>query len=218
MLRPILDLPVRMVERLSGYRRHLRILMREDKQRIYSHELGSLVGATSAQVRRDLMTIGFTGSPARGYEVRGLVEKIGTILDPIGIEGMVLVGMGSLGRAILNHFSKVHPERPIVMAFDVSPDKVGRVINGCRCLASDQIEGALADKKVVVGIIAVPAEAAQDVTDRLVRAGIRGLMNFTPVRLQVPAEVYVEDVDISVSLEKVSFFAHAKGNPTELSS
>lgn len=210
------ELPVRMVERLSGFRRQLRVWRAEGRPRIYSHELGALVGATPAQVRRDLMTIGFTGSPAKGYDVEGLVAKIGQLLDPAGgSEGMALIGMGSLGRAILNHFRNVHPERPIVAAFDVAPDKVGRMIDGCRCYVSDQIEQVLHDQNVVVGLLAVPAEAAQDVTDRLVRAGVRGIINFTAARLHVPVEVYVEDVDLSASLEKVSFFARARGRQAE---
>jgi redox-sensing transcriptional repressor len=199
-----------MVERLSGYRRHLRRWLSEGHLRIYSHELAALIGATSAQVRRDLMTVGFSGSPARGYDVEGLIEKLGSILDPYGKEAMALVGVGSLGRAILNHFSKVHPERPIVALFDVAADKVDRLIDGCRCHASRDIEEVLADQNVLIGIIAVPPEAAQEVADRLVHAGVRGLMNFTPVRLHVPPEVFVEDVDISVSLERVSFFARSK--------
>lgn len=215
MVGSMTTLPVRMVERLSGYRRHLRFWLREGRRRIYSHELGALVGATPAQVRRDVMTIGFSGSPARGYDVEGLVERIGTILDPPGREAMTLVGMGSLGRAILNHFSRVHPERPIAVAFDVAPDKVGRLIDGCRCYASRDIEAVLAEHYVLLGIIAVPADAAQDVADRLVRAGIRGLMNFTPVRLRVPPEVFVEDVDISVSLERVSYFARSRATRSE---
>jgi redox-sensing transcriptional repressor len=209
-MEPHLDLPVRMVERLSGYRRHLRFWLGEARDRIYSHELGALVGSTPAQVRRDLMTIGFTGSPARGYDVAALVEKIGTLLDPPGHERMVLVGLGYLGRAVLRYISTTHPELPIVAAFDVAPDKVGRVIDGCRCYASAEIEDVLGEAGALVGIIAVPPEAAQGVADHLVQAGIRGLLNFTPVRLQVPPEVTVEDVDISVSLEKVAFFARSK--------
>lgn len=207
---PITDLPVRMVERLCSYRRHLQHWLREQRTRIYSHELGTLIGATPVQVRRDLMMIGFSGSPARGYDVLGLIEKISEILDPVGAEGLALVGLGSLGRAILNHFHNVHPERPIVAAFDVAPEKVGRMIDGCRCYASGEIETVLAGENVLVGIVAVPAEAAQEVANRLVSAGVPGIMNFTPVRLNVPPDVYVEDVDISVSLEKVSFFARAK--------
>ena len=100
--------------------------------------------------------------------------------------------------------------------FDVAPGKVDRLIDGCRCYASRDIEQVLAGRDVLVGIVAVPPEAAQEVADRLVHAGVRGLMNFTPVRLRVPPEVFVEDVDISVSLERVSFFARSKLDRQEM--
>lgn len=208
-------LPIRMVERLSAYRRHLRGWMAEGRERIYSHELGGLVGATPAQVRRDLMTIGFTGSPARGYDVGGLVEKIGTLLDPAERKSMVLVGAGYLGRAVLKYFSATHPELPIVAAFDIAPEKTGRIIDGCRCYATQELVPVVRENAVLIGIIAVPSEAAQGVAEKLVNAGVRGLLNFTRVRLHVPPEVFVEDVDISVSLEKVVFFTRARNGTRE---
>ena len=209
------DLPVRMVERLSSYRRHLRFWSADDKRRIYSHELGALVGCTPAQVRRDIMTIGFTGSPARGYEVSGLVDKINTILDPPVRETMVLVGLGYLGRAVLKYLSTTHPDLPIAATFDIAPEKIGQVYDGCRCYSSAELDQVVPQEHAAIGIITVPAESAQSVADGLIRAGIRGILNFTPVRLRVPPEVFVEDVDISVSLEKVAFFARTKRNRME---
>jgi len=210
-----MNLPIRVVERLIAYRRHLRWWLADGRTRIYSHELAAMNGVTPAVVRRDLMTIGYTGSPARGYDAAGLIEWIGKRLDCPRREGVALVGLGSLGRAILNYFTGFHPELPIVAAFDVAPDKVGRMIDGCRCYATTEMEGVLKERPVTVGIIAVPVEAAQDVAERLIQAGVRGLLNFTPVRLHVPPDVYVEDVDIAVSLEKVAFYARTQPNRME---
>lgn len=214
--RTVMDIPVRMVERLSGYRQHLRRWLAEGKRRIYSHELGALLGATSAQVRRDLMTIGYTGSPAKGYDVAGLVAAIGRLLDPPTREAVALVGLGQLGRAILNHFSATHLELPIVAAFDIAPEKVGRIVDGCRCYAVSEMPTVLRAHAVPLGIIAVPAEAAQAVAERLIAGGVRGLLNFAPVRLRVPPEVYVEDVNLAVSLEKMAFFARLKTSRVEV--
>ena len=205
-----LVLPVRMIERLSGYRRHLRRWVTEKRQRIFSHELGGLVGSTPAQVRRDLMTIGFTGSPARGYDVAKLIESISAVLDPPEREGAALVGVGSLGRAILRYLSTAHPEIPIMAAFDVAPDRVGGMIDGCRCYPMTEMEAVLEKEPALIGIITVPSEAAQDVANDLIRAGVRGIMNFTAVRLHTPPEVFVEDIDISISLEKVVFFSRSR--------
>jgi redox-sensing transcriptional repressor len=204
-----------MVERLSSYRRHLRHWLTERRERIYSHELGALIGSTAAQVRRDLMTIGFTGSPARGYDVHGLVQRISSLLTPSSDESMILVGVGHLGRAVLRYLRTTHPELPIAAVFDVASDKIGRIIDGCRCYAAAEIESTLRSAPALVGILTVPGEAAQSVAEQLIRAGVRGLLNFTPVRLHAPPDVYVEDVDISTSLEKVAFFARANPSRAE---
>lgn len=201
------DLPQRLIERISAYRRLLNRLLAEGKQRIYSHELAAMEGATAAQVRRDMMTIGHTGSPARGYDVAGLIAKINEVLDPLHEEGLALAGVGKLGKALLAYLSQAPQHQKIVAAFDVDPEKVGRVIHGCRCYTVADIENLLRPLNVHVGIVTVPADAAQAVADRFVRAGVGGLVNFAPVRLRVPPHVHVEDMDISVTLEKVAFLA-----------
>lgn len=205
-----MEIPSRVIERLSAYRRHLRRWLADGHERIYSHDLARLEGATPAQVRRDLMTIGYAGSPAKGYDVEGLIEHIDGLLSPNTQAGAALVGVGHVGGAILDYFGGQHPEHRIVAAFDVHPDRVGRVIHGHRCHSANDLEAVLAETPALVGIIAVPADAAQEVADRLVRAGTTGLLNFAPVRLRVPPHVFVEDVDISLSLEKVVFFARQR--------
>lgn len=205
-----MDIPSRVIERLSAYRRHLRRWLGDGHARIYSHDLASLEGATPAQVRRDLMTIGYAGSPAKGYDVEGLIAHIEALLVPNTQAGAALVGVGHVGGAILDYFGGRHSEHRILAAFDIHPDRVGRVVHGCRCHPITQLEDILREDPVLVGIIAVPAEAAQDVAERLVRAGVTGLLNFAPVRLRVPPHVFVEDVDISLSLEKVVFFARQR--------
>jgi redox-sensing transcriptional repressor len=204
-----IDLPQKLIERISAYRRQLARILVEGKDRIYSHELAALEGATAAQVRRDIMTIGYTGSPAKGYDVAGLISRINDVLDPHphDEEGLALVGVGQLGKALLAYLAGAPHNQKVVAAFDVDPEKTGRVIHGCRCYGLDEIERVVAAEHVRVGVITVPATAAQQVADRLVRAGVGGLVNFAPARLRVPPQVYVEDVDISVLLEKVAFLA-----------
>jgi redox-sensing transcriptional repressor len=212
---PGIQIPDRVIERLSAYRRHLRRWQEQGHDRIYSHQLAALEAVTAAQVRRDLMTIGHTGSPARGYEIESLVRHIDGILNPGGEGGIALVGMGHIGGALADYLNGAYPEHRVVAAFDVHPDRVGRVLHGCRCYAVDELERVLAGTRAVVGIIAVPASAAQEVADRLVSSGVRGIVNFAPVRLHVPADVYVDNVDIAVSLEKVAYFAQARANRRE---
>ncbi len=201
-------LPNRMVERLVAYRRHLRQCLGEGRTQIYSHELARLERVTPAQVRRDLMTIGYTGSPATGYGVEGLIEHLAGLLDTRSIGGFALVGAGHLGRAILDYLARQHPEYQVA-AFDINPEKTGRITHGYRCYMIDELERVLAECPMRVGVIAVPAEAAQDTAIRLIAAGVSGLLNFAPVRLHVPDSVFVEDADIALLLEKVAFFARA---------
>jgi redox-sensing transcriptional repressor len=197
----------RTIGRLSLYRRLLNNLLAEGTQNVYSHQLAALAGGTAAQVRRDMMAIGYTGSPKRGYDVRELIESIGSFLDTPRTQGAALVGIGNLGRAIMSYFAGRRPKLTIQAAFDNDPYKINRVILGCRCYAVAELSAVVRDGDLKVGIITVPASEAQNIADMLVRAGVRGILNFAPVRLRVPPGVYVEDIDMTMSLEKVAYFA-----------
>ncbi len=195
------------IGRLSLYRRLLNVLRDEGTTSVYSHELAALAGVTAAQVRRDLMGVAASGSPSRGYDVLGLIEGLRVFLDAEGGQPVALVGVGNLGRAILAYFSGRRPNLTITAAFDSDPTKTGRVIHGCRCHPVGDLARVLRDEGIRVGILTVPAEAAQGVADALVRAGARGILNFAPVRLRVPPGVHVEDLDVTMVLEKVAYFA-----------
>ncbi len=200
-------IPERTVERLSIYRRLLSALLAEGTQSVFSHELAAMAGSTPAQVRRDIMSIGYTGTPSRGYDVSGLIARIGEFLDAPEGQGVALAGVGHLGQAIMAYFAGRRPHLAIVAAFDKDPQKVDRVIHGCPCYPVERMEDIVREQRIRVGIIAVPAPAAQAVANTLVRAGVRGLLNFAPTRLHVPVDTYVQDADIAVFLEKVAFFA-----------
>lgn len=195
------------IGRLSLYRRLLNGLARAGETHIYSHQLGSSAGGTAAQVRRDLMVIGCSGSPAKGYEVQELISAIGRFLDVPGGMGVALVGVGNLGRAILAYFQGRRPKLSFSMAFDSDPAKTGREFHDCPCYPMSDLPARIAEREVTVAVLAVPAEAAQETCDLLVSAGVRSLLNFAPVPLRVPPGTYVEDVDMTSALERVAFFA-----------
>ncbi len=205
------------VKRLSVYRQLLTHLEHRQRPNVYSHELASLAGVTAAQVRRDLMTIGYAGNPRRGYAVAGLVEVIGGYLDSPGGQAVVLVGLGNLGQAILAYFNGRRRGLRIVAAFDRDPAKTDRVIQGCRCYPMEKVEEVVTSTGARVGIIAVPADGAQKVASQLVRAGVRGLLNLSPTRVSLPEYIYVEDLDIAVSLEKIAFFSRQDAVEKEVS-
>jgi len=200
----------RTIGRLSLYRRLLRELRVAGVGNVYSQELARMAGVSAAQVRRDLMAIGYSGSPARGYVVEALGESIGTFLDSPGGQAAALVGIGNLGRAVMAYFSGRRPRLAIVAAFDTDPYKVNRVIHGCRCYPAAELEQVVREHSVSVGIITVPATEAQGVADTLVRAGVSGILNFAPVPLRLPTGVYVEQIDMTMALEKVAFFARQR--------
>ncbi len=199
------------VGRLSLYRRLLSNLLREKEEEfVFSHRLARAAGVTAAQVRRDMMVIGYNGSPKKGYAIGDLIESIGYFLDAPGVQTVALVGVGNLGRAILTYFAGRRPNLKIVAVFDNDPNKAGTVISGCRCYAMQDMPEVFKEKKVNTAIVTVPASQAQSVADTLVAAGVRGLLNFAPVNLRVPVSVYVEDMDITTSLEKAAFFARCR--------
>ncbi|HSW47340.1 MAG TPA: redox-sensing transcriptional repressor Rex [Phycisphaerae bacterium] len=203
------------VKRLSIYRQLLAGVEPRVGMNVFSHELAAMIGVTAAQVRRDLMTIGYTGNPRRGYDVAGLVEMIGRHLDTPGGQAVVLAGLGNLGQAILAYFNGRRQGLSIVAAFDRDPVKVNRVIHGCRCYPMEKLQEVSKGSGAEVGIVAVPADAAQQVASQLVRAGVRGMLNLSPTRLQVPEYIYVEDLDIAVSLEKIAFFSRQHASEKE---
>ncbi len=206
---PRQTIPVNTIGRLSLYRRLLQEELADGARQVFSHQLAALAVTTAAQVRRDLMTIGFSGSPRRGYAIADLVAAIDDVLARSVETAVALVGVGNLGRAILAYYANRQPIR-FAAAFDRAPEKTGRVLHGCRCYPADQTTEVIAREKIHVGVIAVPAAEAQSVCDQLVLAGVKGLLNFAPVRLRVPVGLHVENVDLMMALDRVAYYAHER--------
>ena len=136
-------IPVQTIGRLSLYRRLLLDLSAGGMRQIYSHQLASAAVATPAQVRRDLMMIGFTGSPRKGYAVEDLIAAVNAVLAKSVETSVALVGVGNLGRAILAYYTNRQPWVRFTAAFDCDPDKANRIIHGCRVYPFDQVEDVL---------------------------------------------------------------------------
>jgi redox-sensing transcriptional repressor len=204
------------IGRLSRYRRLLAGLLAENRQNIYSHELASLAGGTAPQVRRDLMAIGYSGSPAKGYEVADLAKSINSFLDnPDGTRGVV-VGAGNLGRAIMSYFESRRPKLTIAASFDSDPNKIGSEICNRPCYDIADLKTIATKMDIRLGVITVPVNIAQEIGDKLVDAGVTGILNFAPKRLHLPPHVYVEHVDLTTSMEKVAYFVQSNTHPSSL--
>lgn len=201
------QLPHNTIERLFVYRRALQDTLSDGKSNIFSHELGNVCGASSEQVRRDLMLVGAEGNRRTGYDCLKLLCELNSFFKIESDVRMVVVGVGNLGRAVLSYFMGKQPHLRVVAAFDNDSSKVNRVIHGCHCYAIDDLESTLEGILVHVGVIAVPDNYAQDVAEKLVRAKVKTILNFAPVRLRIPSEIHVENMDVTLSVEKLGFFA-----------
>lgn len=204
---PMKPVAHRTVGRLSLYRRILNDLGAESGSHIYSHALAAKAGVTAAQVRRDLMVIGCTGTPVHGYEIQKLLRHIEEFLFPATEQKAALAGVGNMGRAILAFFAGRRPKLKIIASFEKNPDKYNRIIGGCPSFSIEKAESVIRDMGITVGIIAVPTEEAQYVANVFISAGIRGILNFARTPLQVPPEIYVEYIDLAMAMDKVAYFA-----------
>jgi len=200
-------IPEKALERLILYRRILINFKRENSTNLFSHQLAKLAGVTSVQLRRDLMAIGYFGSPVHGYDINELLISISEFIDASDKQEIALVGVGHLGRAILDYFHGRRSKLEITIAFDKDPAIVDRVFHGCRCYHTDLLHQIISDKNIKVAIISVPFDEAQDIAEKLVQAGVKGILNYSPIRLQLSSEIYVENRDMIMAVEKVAYFA-----------
>ncbi len=199
-------LPGKTVERLSEYRRTLLGSLAEGKSYVYSHELADMLHITAVQVRRDLMLIGYSSVLRKGYDIKELIDTIGRIIDSEEGLNVAIVGIGNLGRAVTTYFRGKRSKLNMVASFDNDPQKVNKVISGVKCFDIREMERVIKDLDIHIAILSVPADFARSVCDDLVGCGIRGILNFTTVSLNVPSDVYLEEYDMITSIEKVAYF------------
>ncbi len=199
-------LPDKTVERLSMYRRALLNYLAGGKHHIFSHEIANLLHITPVQVRRDIMLIGYTGTLRQGYDVKELVDIIGKIIDTKEGQRVAVVGIGNLGRSIMGYFSGKRTKLSIVAAFDSNPEKVDRIYAGVPCYHVDKMVEVIRNESISIAVISVPGEEAVRVAEILVMAGIKGIFNFSPKPLNVPAHVYLQEFDVITMLEKIAYF------------
>ncbi len=206
-------LPGKTVERLSQYRRALASTLAANRNYVFSHELAAMLHITAVQVRRDLMLIGYGSVMRKGYDVRELISTIGSIIDaPSGLN-VAIIGMGNLGRAITGYFRGKRTNMNVVAAFDVDPQKVDKVVAGVRCYNISQMRKLREELDIMVAVLAVPADQAISTASLLVSNGIKGIMNFTTVPLNVPDAIYLEEFDMITSIEKVAYFVKENQQP-----
>lgn len=199
------EIPNPAVYRLSFYLRQLESFRRGDHHTISSRQLGEALGYSDAQVRKDLAYFGQFGHPGIGYRVEDLVHQLKKILGTDKISNVLLVGAGNLGRALLAYKGFLQKGFRIVAIFDADAAKVGKKIGDLPVRSDQDIASVAAELQIRMAILAVPVAAAQSVANQLVTVGIKGILNFAPVALNVPGDVVVQSVDLALQLEQLSF-------------
>lgn len=199
------------VSRLPVYLRSLADLPAA-QETCSSEQLAGIAGVNSAQVRKDLSHLGSHGTRGVGYNVAELKAQLRQALGLNKGYSVVLVGAGNLGTALANYGGFHDWGFEVAAVLDSDPQKVGRALGSLEVEALSSLESVVRSRGVSIGVIATPTEAAQDVADRLTRAGIRSILNFAPAVLQVPEDVEVRRVDLSTELQILTFHISSKAD------
>ena len=199
------NISMAVIRRLPKYHRYLGDLLDKDVQRISSKELSDIIGFTASQIRQDLNNFGGFGQQGYGYNVEALHKEIGNILGLNKIYKSVLIGAGNLGQAIANYAGFRKSGFEIKALFDANPRMIGLKIKDFEVLDSENLESFVKENDIDIAILCIPKNGAQDIVDRLVKVGVKGIWNFAPIDLEVPKGVIVENVNLTESLFTLSY-------------
>lgn len=202
------EVPLPALERLSTYIRCLMMLERDGVESVSSQDMEAHTGVTAAQFRKDLSYFGEFGKRGIGYNVRELRERISDLLQISREQNVLLIGAGHLGSALIAYPGWKSYQFKIAAVFDKDPDKVGRSIRRVPVRSIDDLEAAVKEFDAKIGILAIPAWEAQEVADRMVAAGITGIINFAPIKLQLPPHVIEREVCFICELAILSHLIH----------
>ncbi len=201
-----LIIPRKTVYRLSLYYRALQRAKANGVQTVSSAALANAAGVKPTQLRKDLTYFGQFGTRGLGYNVDALSSRLMEVLGTAHLQPVILVGAGNLGSALLKYPGFAKEGFEVVAAFDAEPSRQRARDLGVRVLPMTQIKEFVREQQVKMAILTVPAPVAQEVASDLVEAGIMAILNFAPIILQVPDNVVVNNVDLAIELENLSYF------------
>ncbi len=199
----ILDI---VISRLPVYLRALERLSQEGQEVTSSHELGKRLGISSAQIRKDLSHFGGFGKQGTGYRIAYLKEQLRQVLNVERDWEVALIGAGDLGNAVARYRGFSNRGFHIACVFDSAPDKVGKSIGEFLILPLDNLHTVITERGIKIAMVAVPAEAAQSVADTLIAAGVRAILNYAPINLNVPDNVHVQYIDPVIHLQRMTYY------------
>ena len=198
------------IDRLPLYYRTLRLAQDDGMDIISSDELGRRLELTPEQIRKDLALFGQFGKKGVGYYVNELKFNVGKILGLDNHWNIAIVGIGHLGVALANYQNFIALGFNLVALFDNDPNIIGKTVNHVKVKSIDELQSCAKNLKIDIGVIAVPAQFAQQVADKLVKANIKGIWNFAPVKMRVPEDVKIVNEDLSVGLSRLSYYNTGK--------
>lgn len=199
-------IPDIIIGRLPVYLRALQRLSDKGIQTTSSQELGDIVGISAAQIRKDISQFGEFGKQGTGYSIPFLIERLRTILKVDRVWDVVIVGMGDIGHALARYQGFSNRGFFIKMVFDNDPEKIGQKVGDFEILDMSVMAEKIKQNKIKMAMLTVPASVAQEVADQLVKAGVKGILNYAPISLSVPPGVRVQHIDPATHLQRMTYY------------
>lgn len=212
---PNRKIPRATAKRLPVYYRYLNVLLSANKHRVSSTELSEAVQVDSATIRRDFSYFGELGKRGYGYDVEKLLNFFKGILRQDKLTSVALVGVGSLGSALMNYNFHQSTNLRISAAFDPKESLANTVKSGIPVYPVEDMKKQIKEQQIDAVILTVPGSESQAVTDQLVEAGVHGILNFTPVRLSVPKNVQVQNIDLTNEMQTLIYFIESNKVTTD---
>ncbi|NUM44230.1 MAG: redox-sensing transcriptional repressor Rex [Anaerolineales bacterium] len=199
-------IPDIVVGRLPIYLRALQRLLQEGRQVTSSQELGERLGISAAQIRKDLSQFGEFGKQGTGYSIEALAQQVRSILKVDKVWEVVVVGAGDIGSALGRYPGLNNRGFRVVMIFDNAPEKIGTHIDHFVVQDTAGMVEAIREAGVKIAMMAVPAGAAQEVADRLIESGVKAILNYAPISINVPSDVRVQYIDPVTHLQRMTYY------------
>ncbi|MDF7638414.1 redox-sensing transcriptional repressor Rex [Lactobacillus sp. ESL0791] len=201
-----IKIPTATAKRLPLYYRYLVILNDAGKEKVSSTELSEAVQVDSASIRRDFSYFGALGKRGYGYDVKNLLAFFKKILNQDTLTNVALIGVGNLGHALLNYNFKRTNNIRISCAFDINKAITGKILCGVPVYDMSELKKQITDQQIEIAILTVPSDTAQKTANEMINDGVKGIMNFTPIRLSTPAGIRVQNVDLATELQTLIYF------------
>jgi redox-sensing transcriptional repressor len=199
-------IPDIIIGRLPVYLRALQRLADKDVHTTSSQELGEIVGISAAQIRKDISQFGEFGKQGTGYAIPFLIEKLQDILKVDRVWEVVIIGMGDIGHALAHYQGFANRGFHVKMVFDNDPKKIGQKIGEFEVYDTAALAEKIKPHKIKIAMITVPASDAQEVADQLVKAGVKAILNYAPISLNVPEDVRVQYIDPVTHLQRMTYY------------